>query len=150
MIQIPAGDYLLKAYEGPEENIPVTPSKEELGLLLGEEDFRYYQRVERSGCLGYLSLLLFPCLWPLCGWKFAAAVTAFVVLAYFPLREYIWLRRNERFQRVNKSVNEAYVKAAAKGSPIFLFEFRLLEDSAGKSGGSIDLRKESQSSTREQ
>jgi hypothetical protein len=137
--QIPAGDYGVQAYIGPEENIPVTPSKAELKRLLGEEDFRYYNRVEKQGCLGYLTLLLFPVLWPVIGWMFAAGLTALVVIGFFYVREELFLRRNERYRRINTAVNDAYVKAGAKSTPIFVFRLRRVEPMHGLEGGSIDL-----------
>ena len=138
-VQIPAGDYGIKSYVGPEENIPVTPSKADLKRLLGEEDFRYYNRVEKQGCLGYLTLLLLPALWPVIGWLYASGLTALVVIGYFYVREELCLRRNERYRRINKAVNDAYVKAGAKSMPIFVFQLRKIEAMDGLRGGSIDL-----------
>jgi len=143
LMRIPAGNYLVKAHRGPEENIPVTPTKEELKELLGEEDFQYHQRSIRNGCLGYLTLLLWPILWPLIGWKLATGVAVVVVVGWFLIRERIFLRYDERYQRINKLVNDAYQKADAQGPPIFLLELRPLENSAGKQGGSIDLHSSS-------
>ncbi len=135
-VQILAGDYVVEGFTGPEENIPVTPTNKELKQLLGEEDFRFYNRVQKQGCL---TLLMFPALWPFIGWKLAAGITVLVVIAYFYINEKLFLRRNKRYQQILKTVNEAYAKAGAKGAPIFLFRLRRVDAVEGLKGGSIDL-----------
>jgi len=139
-LRIPPGDYEIRSYIGPEENIPVTPTKTELKRLIGEENFRYYSRIERQGCLGYLTILLFPALWPAIGWKVAAGLTILVVLGYFYFRE-VLLRKNERYQRIKKIENDAYLSAGAKSTPLFVFQLRKLDEIGDLKGGSIDVSK---------
>jgi hypothetical protein len=61
------------------------------------------------------------------------------MLLFFSIREYWFLRRSQRYQRINKLVNDACAEASATGPPIFLFELHLLANGTGKSGGSIRL-----------
>jgi hypothetical protein len=136
-VRILAGDYVVESFTGPEENIPVTPTNKELKQLLGEEDFHYYNRVQKQGCL---TLLLFPALWPFIGWKLAAGITVLVVFGYFYINEKLFLRRNKRYQQILKTVNEAHAKAGSKGSPIFLFQLLRVDAVGDLKGGSIDLR----------
>lgn len=138
VISVPTGEYGLRCHV-PTEPVPFgTPSKADLQTALGMADYRYWNHREWTGCAGYLLLLLFPLLaFPL-GWKVALSVSLPLVVSWFYGREAI-LKRNGRYQRINKAVNELYKEAAAKAPPTFIFELRRLESGTGLKGGEVML-----------
>jgi hypothetical protein len=137
---IPPGAYLLKCFVGNEETISSSPFQAELKRVVGVNDFQYYSRMERWSHLGFLTLLLFPALGPMLGWKISAGITAVAVLAYFNVLERLFLKRNVRYQRIKKLVNDVYLKASVNDAPTFIFQLRTVSDVAGLKGGSADLR----------
>jgi hypothetical protein len=143
---IPPGAYLLKCFVGEEETISSSPSQGELKHAVGADDFQYYSRMERWSHLGFLTLLLFPALWPMLGWKISAEITAVAVLAYFNVLERLFLKRNVRYQRIKQLVNDVYLKASANEAPTFIFQLRTISDVAGLKGGSLDMQPTSQGS----
>ena len=135
-VTVPAGDYALQCYRLEDEEREAG-SESELRRLVGSADLAYYDRINRTGCLGgVLTLLLFPLLWFPLGWKIALPLTAVVFLSYFPLREWL-LKRNARYQRLHKVVPAFRIK---NPDPSFVFELRPIRDGARPRGGSVSLQ----------
>ncbi len=107
--------------------------------VLGVDDYRYYKKIETHGLLGYLLLMLSPALAPFFGWKIALVVMVVTLLTYFNVREYIFLKQNDRYQRISKTVNNLWVKAREAEAPTFIFDLRRVELNSGMKGGSIQV-----------
>ena len=134
-VAVPAGDYSLRCYRLEDEEQDAG-SEKELGRLVGKADLAYYDHTNRIGCVGgLLTLLLFPLLSFLLGWKFALPLTAVAFLSYFPVREWL-LKRNARYQRLHKIVPVFRIK---NPDPSFVFELRPIRDGARPRGGSVSL-----------
>lgn len=139
MVKVPFGDYLLTCFVGEEEAELHQPTQAELEQAVGAEDLRYIKRIDRNGCLGYLTFLLFPALCPLVGWIWALIITVIVVPTFFYIREVAFLNRNQRYQRINKAINAAHLAASAKDSPILVFQLRKVDYTPELKGGSLRL-----------
>ena len=139
VVAVAPGHYLLNCYVGPEESESSLPSKADMARLIGAEDYQYYQRVERQGLFGFLLVLLFPAFIPFVGWKLSAVLTIAALLVYFNLFERVRLKRDQRYQRINKLVNDAYRTASASDFPLFVFHLHKIPDATGLTGGSIKL-----------
>lgn len=135
-VTVPAGDYALRCYRlEDEEQEP--GSEKELRRLVGSADLAYYDRANRTGCLGgLLTLLVFPLLSFTLGWKIALPLTAIAFLSYFPIREW-FLKRDARYQRLHKVVPLFRIRHP---DPTFVFELRPIRDGARPSGGSVSLQ----------
>jgi hypothetical protein len=119
-VPVPAGDYGLRCYAAEDEE-EAPRSERDLETILGKDDFRYYDRITRGGCLiGALLLLLLPALWPVFGPKVAVATSIVVVVAYFNVREWV-LRRNARFVRLRQTITAFRLQ---RQEPTFVLELR--------------------------
>jgi hypothetical protein len=136
VVSVPAGEYLLQCFAGVEEKGVQGTSVSELENALGRDDYRYHRKVQQSGCLGFLTPLLFPAIAFRYGWKIALAVTAVVLLGYFHVREQI-LKRNRRYKRIEKTVDEVSRRALETEPPIFILKLRPLEQGTNLKGGSV-------------
>jgi len=134
-VTMPPGDYALRCYEYEgEEEAPT--SEKDLARLVGREDLAYYDRMNRTGCLGgLLMLLLFPLLWFVVGWIVALVVTVVAFVSYFHVHAW-FLRRNERYARLRDVVTKFRLEGA---DPTFVLELRSVPNRAGLSGGSVSL-----------
>lgn len=135
VVTIPRGDYALRCYAP--QNVEQAPSAEEtLRTLVGSAELEYYDRINRVGCLGgALSLLLFPILaFPL-GWVPALAITAAVVLSFFPVMRWV-LKGNARYQRLHEIVPTFRIQHE---DPWLVFELRAVRERTGLKGGSASL-----------
>ena len=140
IVLLPAGDYRLRCHIGTEEEyVAENPSKAELEKVLGVEDYRYWRKLENTGRLGCLSVLLFPLLAFLIGWKVALAITLVVVFGWFYVRETFFLKRNTRYQRIDKAVNEMWKRAQESAPPTFIFELDRVSPGTDLKGGEIKV-----------
>lgn len=140
IVVLPAGDYRLRCHIGTEEeSVPENPSKAELEKVLGVDDYRYWRKLENTGRLGCFSALLFPLLWFLISWKVALAVTLVVVVGWFYVREKFFLKRNVRYQRIDKAVNEIWKRAQESAPPTFVFELDRVTPDSDLKGGEIKV-----------
>src|SRR5262249_8607584 len=73
VISVPPGDYAIECFyvEDPEDTGFELPNAEQRRAVLGDDEYRYYERMNRIGLYGLLHVLWFPVLWPLIGWKWA-------------------------------------------------------------------------------
>jgi hypothetical protein len=142
VITVPPGNYSVKCFCGRPEEGGVDLRELEQRVLT-PEDRDYYRAASaahlRPALYGYALLLLFPILaFPL-GWKWAAAITAAVVLPYF----YVTGRRSERaekaderWQRINKSLADAMLRGE---SPGIVLELHMVATVDSMKGGSVRL-----------
>ncbi len=139
IVSIPGGDYLLRCHLGVDEEGFQPPSRPELEAAVGMEEYRYYRKVNRLSCLGYLAVLLFPVLTFFQGWKSALAITGVTVVAYFYVQDRFVLKRNTKYQRIAQAVKEVWQRASRAQPPAFLFELHRVEGRKELKGGSIRL-----------
>jgi hypothetical protein len=134
IVTLPAGDYGLRCHVAESEIEPNHPSHDEMEKIVGQEDYSYYRAFERRGCLGYLTLLLFPILTITSGWKIAVTVTLPIFLGYFAIEA--WReKRDTRYKLIRKKVNDAWMNAQKQEPPAFIFELRRVTDKSGLRGG---------------
>jgi hypothetical protein len=138
IVLLPAGDYCLRCLIGTEEEwVSDGTSRAELEKALGVEDYRYWRKLENTGPLGCMSVLLFPLLaFPL-GWKLALGVTLVFAVAWFYSRETFFRKRNARYQRIDKAVNEIYKRAQDAAPPWFVLELQTVSPGTVLKGGQI-------------
>jgi hypothetical protein len=111
-------------------------SERELEQAIGSADLAYYDRTNRSGCIaGAATLLLFPILSFLLGWKLALTITIVVFVAFFHIRKWI-LARNPRYSRLERVVTAARLE---QQDPTFVLELRPIADGAGLAGGTVSV-----------
>ena len=140
IVVLPAGDYRLRCHIGTEDEwVPEATSKAELEKLLGAEDYRYWRKLENTGFLGCLTVLFFPLLAAPMGWKFALVVTLIFLVGWFYIREAFFLKRNARYQRIDKAVNEAKKREEQTAPPTFVFELTPVPPGSDLRGGEIKL-----------
>jgi hypothetical protein len=133
---VPPGDYALRCYTAKDEEEAAARVERNLESVVGAEDLRYYERVNRLGCItGLLLLLLFPLLAPFVGVKWALSITAVVVLGFFHVRERI-LKRNARFAQLSDRIMAFRLN---QQEPTFVLELRRVDDRGGLTGGSVSL-----------
>ena len=140
IVVLPAGDYRLGCHIGTEDEwVPETPSRAELEKVLGVDDYRYWRKLENTGRLGCLSVLLFPLLaFPL-GWKAALGITLVFTLSWFYVRETFFLKRNARYQRIDKAVKEIWKRAQDAAPPTFVLELSRVPPGSDLKGGEIKV-----------
>lgn len=103
VVVIPPGDYEARWY-APADREREPHSEAELRRRVGAEEVKYYDRTNNLGCAGGVAtLLLFPVLLFPLGAAPALAITVVVFLAFFPVRQML-LKRNERYQRLDKVI----------------------------------------------
>jgi hypothetical protein len=140
IVVLPPGDYALRCYVGPNEGNFAPPTSKELRAALGEDDYTYYSRIAKVRLLGYAIVLLFPALtffldW---NWKWALLTTIAVFLGFFYGQEELVVKRNARYQRICRKVNQLFRKAKAKEGPCFILELRRIAAAPlNVTGGSI-------------
>jgi hypothetical protein len=140
IVSLPVGDYRLRCRIGTEDEwAPEKPSRAEMEKLLGAEDYRYWWRLENTGRLGCLFVLLFPLLAFPIGWKVALGVTLVFTVGWFYVRETFFLKRNARYQRIDKAVNEMLKRAQEAAPPTFIFELQRASPGSDLKGGEIKL-----------
>ena len=61
----------------------------------------------------------------------------YMVKCYVGDEETIFLKRNKRYQRVDKLINKAQFEARAIDSPVFVFQLRKVDYMPGLEGGSL-------------
>jgi hypothetical protein len=131
---VPPGDYALRCYVAKDEEAAAARVERTLESVVGSDDLRYYERINRSGCVtGLLLLLLFPILTPFVGPKWAFTIMVIVVLGFFQVRERI-LRRNTRFAQLSGRIMAFRLN---RQEPTFVLQLRRVEDRGALSGGSI-------------
>ena len=130
------GDYVLRCYTAKDEEQAAIQVERNLAAAVGAGDLRYFERVNRAGCItGLLLLLLFPILAPFVGPKWAFTVMVVVVLAFFQVRERI-LKRNTRFAQLGERIMAFRLN---QQEPTFVLELRRVEDRRGLTGGSVSV-----------
>jgi hypothetical protein len=143
VLTIPSGDYLLRCFIGNDEEENEDSRQDqifqsELEKAVGVDDYRYYNRVNYRSCLGYLTFLLFPVLAFRFGWKIALPSTIVIALAYFNIQERVIIKRNARYQRISKLVNQFWKRNWLQDQPpTFIFELRRVADRSPFQGGFI-------------
>jgi hypothetical protein len=140
IVQVPAGDYRLRCHIGTEDEwVPEGTSRTELEKTLGAEDYSYWRKSKNAGYLAFLTVLLFPLLAYPIGWKLALLVALLVLVAWFYIRERVILKRDARYQRIDKAVNEIIKRAQGNAPPTFVFELNKVTAGSGLKGGEIKL-----------
>ena len=133
VVAVPPGDYAVRCFEvkQPEEQ---PRSEKGLAELVGSDELRYFDRVNRTGCLvGILLLFLFPVLLPFVGWKIAFSVTVVVFIGYFNVRERL-LKRSARFARLSDTIVRYRLEHE---EPTFVLELRQRPDHVARAGKSL-------------
>ena len=136
VVSVPAGEYALRCFVGLEGEAVQGASASALENALGRDDYRYYRKVQQSGCLGFLTPLLFPIIAFRYGWKIALAGTAVILLGYFHVREQI-LKRIARYKRIEETVDEVLRRARETEPPLFILKLRPVEQGTNLKGGSV-------------
>ena len=140
IVSLPAGDYRLRCHIGTEDEwAPEGTSKAEVEKSIGVEDYCYWRKFENIGLVGYLWLLLFPLLSFPFGWKLALGLTLVVLVTWFYVRETFFLKRNARYQRIEKAVNDIMKRAQDAAPPTFVFELESVSPGCVLKGGEIKL-----------
>ena len=130
VLDVPQGDYRVRCYtiELDESDEASSPSVRDAEATLPPDDLLYYHDVDRAetrvALMGYALFLLFPILLFPFGWKIALAATALVVFAYFSFSGNRAERRrkaDERWQRINKRVQDAFLRGQRAPLVIDLF-----------------------------
>jgi hypothetical protein len=135
VVVVPAGDYEARWY-APSDAEREPRSEAELRKRVGDAEVRYYDRVNNLGCAGGLAmLLLFPILWFPLGAAAALAITVVVFLAFFPVRQML-LRRNERYQQLDKVI-PAY--RLTNEDPYLVLSLARVKDRGALRGGTASL-----------
>jgi hypothetical protein len=140
VVEIAAGDYALRCYciRDAEDDGADIPSQDELRAAVGDDDYRYYRKLENLSLRGLLILLAFPALAYFFGWIVALFATLLPLGVYAHVQER--LRNSDaRYQRIAQSINESCKQSWAKGTPTFAFEMRRLADRGTLTGGIIEL-----------
>lgn len=137
VISVPVGDYKIQCYapkvdEGSLEGV----SNAALREAIGEDDYSYWRRREKSAGYGCLPFALFPALAYTFNWKVALAAAIGMTVLWFFCREQL-LRRNARYQSIEKRVQEIYRQAKANSAPTFIFALTRLEDGSSLKGGEV-------------
>jgi hypothetical protein len=140
VVEIAAGDYALRCYciRDAEDDDADIPSQDELRAAVGDDDYRYYKKLENRSLRGLLILLAFPALAYFFGWIVALIATLLPLGIYAHVQE---RQRNSdaRYQRITQSINEICKQSLAKGTPTFAFELRRLTERGTLAGGIIKL-----------
>jgi len=140
IIQLPAGDYRLRCHIGTEDEwVPEGKLHARLEETVGTEDYRYWRKSKNAGYLGCLTVLLFPMLAYPIGWRLAVLVTLFAMVAWFYGRARFIVKRDARYQRIDKAVNEIVKRAQGNAPPTFVFELNKVTAGSGLKGGEIKL-----------
>jgi hypothetical protein len=139
IVLVPGGDYKLQCYapkvdEGSFEGVSNAVLKE----AIGEDNYNYWRSREKTAGYGCLPLALFPALAYTINWKTALAIAAATTVLWFYCRKQI-LKRNTRYQNIDKRVQEIYRQAEANSPPTFIFELKRLGEGSNLKGGAIDL-----------
>jgi hypothetical protein len=137
-VHIPSGNYALRCFVDTEESESDAPFSSQLEKALGSDDYRYLRRMDRRGCLGYLTLLLYPLLAFPFGWKVALPSTLVALMAYIYIHERA-LKRSTRYQRIAQIENEVFRDERKREAPAFIFELRRVEEGTDLKGGSVRL-----------
>ena len=132
---LPAGNYAMTCFEWNDPETGGYPSKAEFEQALGADDYAYYRRLGKTGCLGYLLFLLFPALVVPFGWGLALTITIGAIAAFF-YWHYESLKRNERYGRINRAMNEI---VSQKQTPAFVLQLRKLAEPISMKGGSVKV-----------
>ena len=103
VVRVPAGDYETRWY-APTDTEREPRSEAALRKRVGADEVDYYDRTNRIGCIGGVTmLLLFPILLFPLGAAAALAITVVAFISFFPVRQ-VLLKRNERYQRLDKVI----------------------------------------------
>jgi len=137
-VLLPSGNYCLRCHIGTEDEWE-PPSRAELENILGAEDYRYWRKLENTGRLGLVSVLLFPVLAFFIGWKVALAVTVIMAVGWFYVRERFFLKPNARYQGIDKAVQEIQQRAQEAAPPTFILELNKTRPDSDLKGGENKL-----------
>jgi hypothetical protein len=134
---IPSGDYAIKCHEWRNPETGGFPTRAEFEKAIGAEEYSYYRRVQKIGCLGYALFLLLPALRFLfsVGWGLGLTITLGAVAGFFYWHQES-LKGNERYQRINRAVNEA---ARNMETPSLVLQLRKVTDPTALKGGSVKV-----------
>ena len=136
IVELPAGDYALRCWSGPEESEGSSASEKEIHKAVGKENVRYFDRMNNIGCAASaLVLLLFPVLTIWLRWWMALPITFLAWLGYFGAMQWV-LTRIPRY-RALQAVIPAMRQAAAE--PDFIFVLKRAEPPHELRGGSVQL-----------
>jgi hypothetical protein len=140
VVEIAAGDYALRCYctRDAEDDGAELPSQDELRVAIGDDDYRYYKKLERRGLRGLSILLAFPVLAYFFGWIVALFATLLPLGVYAHVHER-QRHSDARYQRINQSIDAICKQSLAKGTPTFAFELRRLEERGALAGGMVEL-----------
>jgi hypothetical protein len=139
VVSIPAGDYKIQCYAPKvDEGSLYGVSNEVLKESIGADDYNYWRKREKAAAYGCLPFALFPALAYTFNWKIALAITVVTAVPWFYCRDQL-LKRNARYQSIDKKIQEIYRQAQANAAPTFIFELKRLEEGSKLKGGAIDL-----------
>lgn len=139
VVAIPHGDYQMQCYAPKvDEDSFDGVSNAVLKETIGADDYDYWRKRKKSAAFGCLPFALFPALVYTLNWKIALAITVATAVPWFYSRDQI-LKRNARYQQIDKRVQEIYRQAEANAPPTFIFELKRLEVGSNLKGGAIDL-----------
>jgi hypothetical protein len=142
VIPVPPGDYGLVCLVNRDEELSGDqPSWQEMRALVGEEDHRYFERVQRRGALGCWVGLLMPVLWWQVGMMWAFGSVLAVMLAWSHLHEWL-VKRDARYQDIVRRRVAYWQKAQANAPATLLLVLRRLEGVDSLAGGTIELQAE--------
>jgi hypothetical protein len=143
VVAIPPGDYAVACFEArdPELSGFVHPTAEQIQAALGDEEYRYLQRVERIQLWNALHVLWFPALWLLIGWKWALGI-ALVIWAVVGNVQERWIARNARYQAAIQRRNEVIRQAKRGEDPTLILTLRRVTERGKLRGGSVHLEEE--------
>ncbi len=135
IVTVPAGDYRVRCYRGPDDDETVAASEAEIRKAVGEKNVRYYDRI--NGCNAALGcatpIVLFAALCFVIRWFFALPIAFVGFIAYFHVAKW-FLDRNLRYSQLGKQIDAMRL---TNQPPTFVFELRRTTDRQGLAGGTL-------------
>jgi hypothetical protein len=139
IVPIPAGDYQLQCHAPKDDEDSFNGvSTAALKGTIGADDYDYWRKRNKTAAFGCLPFALFPAFAYTFNWKIALAITVATAVAWFCCQQQ-FLKRNTRYQSINKRVQEIYRQAEANAPPTFIFELKRLQEGSNLKGGEVDL-----------
>jgi hypothetical protein len=139
VVAIEPGDYAVACFyvRDPESTGVALPNAEQRRAALGEEEYRYYERINRIGLAGLLNVVWAPVLWPWIGW-WALGAMFFMLVAYSNIAARLE-RRNTRYQAAVERVNQLCKQAMKGAHPTMILTLRRVAERGRLRGGSVRL-----------